>query len=86
MLVGLPPSGSSVQLDAEQIADNALRIIGSKVGSVRPQVDIPELVDLYFQGRLKLDELISDRWPLEEINDAVATAEQGQALRALIVF
>jgi S-(hydroxymethyl)glutathione dehydrogenase / alcohol dehydrogenase len=86
VLVGLPPSGSSVQLDAEKIADNALRIIGSKVGSACPQVDIPELVGLYLQGRLKLDELISGRWPLEKINDAVAPAEQGQALRALIVF
>jgi S-(hydroxymethyl)glutathione dehydrogenase/alcohol dehydrogenase len=60
--------------------------MGSKVGSVCPQVDIPKLVGLYLQGRLKLDELISGRWPLTKINDAVATAEQGQALRALIVF
>jgi S-(hydroxymethyl)glutathione dehydrogenase/alcohol dehydrogenase len=86
VLVGLPPSGRSVQFDAETVADSALRIIGCKVGSARPQVDIPELVRLYLQRRLKLDELITGRWPLEQINDAVAAGENGDAVRSLIVL
>jgi len=86
VLVGLPPLGSTVELDAQTIADNALRIMGTKVGSARPQADIPELVGLYFQGRLKLDELITGRWPLEEINAAVADSEHGHAVRSVIVF
>ncbi len=86
VLVGLPPTGARVAFDGEAIADGALRILGSKVGSVRPQVDIPELVRLYREGRLKLDELISSRWPLEEINAAVSSAERGEALRPVIVF
>src|SRR2546422_191516 len=47
VLVGLPPAGTRVTFDGEAIADGALRILGSKVGSVRPQIDIPELVGLY---------------------------------------
>ena len=86
VLVGLPPSGVRISFDGEAIADGALRILGSKVGSVRPQLDIPVLVGLYRQGRLKLDELISGRWPLEGINDAVASAERGEALRPVIVY
>jgi Zn-dependent alcohol dehydrogenase len=86
VLVGLPPSGVRVSFDGVAIADGALRILGSKVGSARPQVDIPALVELYRQGRLKLDELISGRWPLEGINDAVASAERGEALRPVIVY
>jgi len=86
VLVGMPPSGATIPLDAEAIADNAVRILGSKVGSVRPQLDIPALVGLYTQGRLKLDELISGRWPLGDINDAVAAAESGDALRPVITF
>jgi S-(hydroxymethyl)glutathione dehydrogenase / alcohol dehydrogenase len=86
VLVGLPPTGARVAFDGEAIADGALRILGSKVGSVRPQVDVPELVRLYREGRLKLDELISGRWPLEEINAAVSSAERGEALRPVIVF
>jgi Zn-dependent alcohol dehydrogenase len=86
VLVGMPPSGATIQLEAEGIADNALRIVGSKVGSVRPQLDIPRLVGLYRHGRLKLDELISGRWPLDAVNEAVASAESGEALRQLITF
>ena len=86
VLVGLPPTGVRVAFDGEAIADGALRILGSKVGSVRPQIDIPELVGLYQQGLLKLDELISGRWPLEEINAAVDSAERGEELRAVVVF
>ena len=86
VLVGIPPTGASVQFDAVAIADGALRILGSKMGSVRPQLDIPDLVALYRQGRLKLDELISERYPLERINEAVASADRGEALRPLITF
>jgi Zn-dependent alcohol dehydrogenase len=86
VLVGLPPAGARVTFDGEAIADGALRILGSKVGSVRPHIDIPELVGLYREGRLKLDELISSRWPLEEINTAISSAERGEALRPVIVF
>src|SRR5262249_4179290 len=86
VLVGMPPTGAMIQFDAEGIADNAFRIIGSKVGSVRPQLDIPRLIGLYRQGRLKLDELISGRWPLDDINDAVGSAVSGEALRPLVTF
>ena len=64
-----------------------MRILGSKMGSVRrPQVDIPMLADWYLSGRLKLDELISGRYPLEEINAAFASADGGDALRNVVTF
>jgi Zn-dependent alcohol dehydrogenase len=86
VLVGLPPTGTTVPFEVEAIADNAIRIMGSKVGAVRPQLDIPYLVGLYEQDRLKLDELITGRWPLDEINDAIAAAEHGDAIRSVIAF
>jgi S-(hydroxymethyl)glutathione dehydrogenase/alcohol dehydrogenase len=43
-------------------------------------------VSLYQQGRFKLDELVSGRYPLEEINEAVASVNRGEALRNVIVF
>ena len=86
VLVGLPPTGSIIGFDAAWIADSAVRIMGSKVGSVRPQVDIPRLAGLYREGSLKLDELISGRWPLEEINAALAASDHGETLRPVIVF
>jgi len=61
-------------------------IIGSKMGSSRIAVDVPRLVELYQQGRLKLDELITHRYPLEKINEAITSMEQGEAIRNVIIF
>jgi S-(hydroxymethyl)glutathione dehydrogenase/alcohol dehydrogenase len=61
VLAGLPPTGATIALDAVAIADGSLRVLGSKMGGSQPQRDIPELVELYGRGRLKLDELVSGR-------------------------
>jgi S-(hydroxymethyl)glutathione dehydrogenase / alcohol dehydrogenase len=84
VLVGMP-AGATATIDPDTIADRGLRILGSKVGSVRPHVDIPALVALYRQGRLKLDELISARFPLAETNEAIALANGGAARRVVVV-
>lgn len=63
-----------------------MRIMGSLMGSIRLSVDVPRLVDLYRHGRLKLDELITARYPLEQINEAIEAMEHGKALRNVIVF
>ena len=54
--------------------------------AARIQADIPNLVSLYRQGRLKLDELISGRFPLEGINEAIADVKRGAALRNVVTF
>lgn len=59
---------------------------GTMYGSVRPNIDIPRLVDLYLDGRLKLDELISRTYTLEEINDGFAALRSGQVARGVVVF
>jgi Zn-dependent alcohol dehydrogenase len=83
-LVGMPP-GATVAIEPEVIAERGLRILGSKVGGARPQLDVPRLADLYLQGRLRLDELVSARFGLDEIERALATATAGEALRVVIV-
>jgi S-(hydroxymethyl)glutathione dehydrogenase / alcohol dehydrogenase len=65
---------------------NEQRVIGSRMRSTRLSVDVPRLVDLYRHGRLKLDELITARYPLEQINEAIAAMETGEVLRNVIVF
>lgn len=86
VVVGMTAEGVQVRLDALDIADNALRILGSKMGSVRMPLDVQMLASWYLQGRLKLDELISARYPLERINEAIASAAGGEALRNVITF
>jgi Zn-dependent alcohol dehydrogenase len=56
------------------------------MGDVVIQRDIPWMVDLYQQGRLKLDELVSRRWNLDQINDAIADTKSGSAKRNVIIF
>ena len=86
VLVGMPPSGVTATIDPGWLAADGQKIMGSKMGSARPRVDVPKIVALYREGRLKLDELISARYPLEKINDAMASSRSGAALRNVIVF
>jgi len=86
VLVGMPPSGVMSEIDPATMAAYSQRILGSKMGASRIAIDIPNLVTLYQQGRLKLDELISGRYPLDQINEAMAAVKSGEALRNVIVF
>jgi S-(hydroxymethyl)glutathione dehydrogenase / alcohol dehydrogenase len=86
VLVGLPGPQVRVPLPIRFIVGSGIRILGSPMGSTRLQEDIPWLIDLYRAGRLKLDELITNRYPLEQINEAIASVERGEALRNVIVF
>ena len=86
VLVGMPASGVTVEIEPGGIAADNQRILGSKMGGSVIRRDIPQLVSLYRQGRLKLDELISGRFSLGQINEAIASTKSGEALRNVIVF
>lgn len=86
VLVGMPAVGELSEFEIITLANDSKRILGSKMGSSNIHVDIPQLVQLYQQDRLKLDELITARFPLSEINEAIASVKQGAALRNVIVF
>ena len=86
VVVGMPPYDERVSLNATDLAHFGQRILGCKMGNARLRVDVPKLFRLYRSGRLKLDELIASRRPLEEINDSLALARRSQHLRHVIVF
>ena len=86
VIVGIAAPKDQITLSAQQVATSEKTLTGSYYGSARPQLDFPRLIGLYRSGRLKLDELISGRYPLERINDAVASSRSGAALRNVIVF
>ncbi|HET8910205.1 MAG TPA: Zn-dependent alcohol dehydrogenase [Ktedonobacteraceae bacterium] len=86
VIVGMPQARATAALPVIVVANSGLRILGSLMGSSRFSVDIPWLVDLYKQKRLKLDELITNRYPLAQINEAIESMEQGKALRNVIVW
>lgn len=62
------------------------RIVRSSYGGARPRRDFPWLSRLYLDGKLKLDELITRRIRLEEINEGFAAMTRGEIVRAVIVF
>lgn len=86
VIVGLPESGALAALPVADFPLYERRVIGSFMGSTRLRVDVPRLAELYRQGRLKLDELITARYPLGQINEAIAAMESGAALRNLLMF
>ncbi|MDA9983135.1 zinc-binding dehydrogenase, partial [Gammaproteobacteria bacterium] len=86
VVVGMPAMGIKMNFEALDFADKGQTIIGSKMGSARLPIDVPNLVELYENKRLRLDELVSARYPLDEINEAVAMVKSGSALRNVIVF
>ena len=86
VLVGMPATGVMSEIDPGTIAAYSQNILGSKMGSAQIQIDIPNLVTLYKQCRLKLDELITGRYRLEEVNEAIESVKRGEALRNVILF
>jgi len=86
VMVGMPGSGQESTYEAANFAAAGQGMIGSKMGDVVIKRDIPWMVDLYTQGRLKLDELISGTWSLDQINEAMADTRTGAAKRNVIVF
>jgi len=86
VIVGLPPAKESVSLSPFELVTGERTLTGCWMGTTRLSLDIPRLVDLYQAGRLKLDELITGRYPLDQINQAIEAVEKGEALRNVIIF
>ena len=86
VMIGMPHSGAMAEYEPVVLAYMAQGMVGSKMGDVVIKRDIPWLADLYDQGRLKLDELVSGRWSLDQINEAVADTKAGGAKRNVILF
>ena len=61
-------------------------IRGKKISDIVLKRDIPWIIDLYHQGRLKLDELVSGKWSIEQINEAIEDTKTGSARRNVIIF
>ncbi|MBU6497695.1 MAG: Zn-dependent alcohol dehydrogenase [Rhodospirillales bacterium] len=84
-IIGMIPVGTKIELHgADFLRDR--RIQGTSMGGNRFRVDMPRLLSLWQQGRLKLDHLISGRIRLDQINEGFATLKSGATVRQLIEF
>ena len=86
IMVGMPHSGDTASYEPVILAATGQGLIGTLMGDAIISQDIPWMVELYSQGRLKLDELVSGRWRLDQINEAIADTKAGHARRNVVVF
>ena len=86
VLVGVVPITKKVEISAADLTLQEKKVTGSYMGSNRFRFDMPKYIDFYLDGRLKLDEMISSRLPLEDVNDAFDRMRKGEAARQVIVF
>jgi S-(hydroxymethyl)glutathione dehydrogenase/alcohol dehydrogenase len=86
VMVGVVPLGAQVPLPMLDVVVNEKKILGSMMGGNRFRIDMPRYVDFYLDGRLRLDEMISARIALADVNDAFARLERGELARSVIVF
>jgi len=84
-IIGMIPVGTMIELHGPDFLGEK-KIQGSFMGSNRFPVDMPRLVDAYMGGKLKLDELISRRIKLEDVNSAFDELKRGELARSVIVF
>ena len=86
VIVGVPPVNETITFSPAEYIGLEKTLTGCAMGATRSNEDIPLLIELYQVGRIKLDELITGRYPLEKIYEAIESVEKGQALRNVIVF
>jgi S-(hydroxymethyl)glutathione dehydrogenase/alcohol dehydrogenase len=84
-VIGMIPVGQTVTLMGAAFLGEK-RLQGSLMGSNRFPVDMPRFVDFYMSGKLKLDEMISRRIKLEQVNEAFEEMKTGEIARSVIVF
>ncbi|MCQ9132942.1 Zn-dependent alcohol dehydrogenase [Streptomyces hilarionis] len=85
VLLGVPPATAEASfLVSSLFLDKS--ILGCRYGASRPQRDVALYAQLYREGRLLLDELVTQTYPVEDFEKAAADAEAGRVARAVLTF
>ncbi len=85
-VIGMIPEGTMIEIDAGGFLRRERKLQGSSMGSNRFRTDMPRYIEFYLQGRLKLDELVTQHMQLEQINEAFADMKGGNVARSVILF
>jgi S-(hydroxymethyl)glutathione dehydrogenase/alcohol dehydrogenase len=84
-IVGMVPLGQKVEVDGFSLLFEK-RIQGCFMGSNRFRIDMPHIIDLYRQGRIDLDDMITRRGKLEDVNEAFRAMKAGEVARTVLMF
>jgi Zn-dependent alcohol dehydrogenase len=83
--VGIARVGATVELPINELVQQQKKVVGSLYGSANPPLDLPRLWRLYEAGRLPLDALLGERYPLDAVNGAYAALRSGAVGRAVLI-
>ncbi len=86
VLIGVPSADATIEFPAQEYFGMGGSLRVSWYGDCLPTRDFPLLADLYLKGELKLDEMITRKIALEEVQDAFEAMERGETLRSVIAF
>ena len=86
VMVGLPPAGEKIEIEPASLVGPERRLIGSCYGSASVFADFPRMISLYRSGKLKIDELITHRYGIDEVNEAFRALAAGELARGILVF
>ncbi len=82
--IGIAPRDALISIPPQLLVYGERVLRGSFYGSTRPRADFARLVDFYLEGKLKLDQLVTREWRLDEINEAFAAMNRGEVARGII--
>jgi S-(hydroxymethyl)glutathione dehydrogenase/alcohol dehydrogenase len=85
VVVGVSPAGTRISVDPSLLLQQRV-LTGSSFGAGHQRTDVPMLIYLYMSGKYKLDELITRRVPLRELNEAFDLMVQGEVKRSVVVY
>jgi S-(hydroxymethyl)glutathione dehydrogenase/alcohol dehydrogenase len=84
-IIGMIPVGQKIALDGPKFLTER-KLQGSMMGGNRFRIDMPRYIDFYMQGRLNLDDMISKRARLENVNEAFESMKKGEVARTVLMF
>ena len=85
VIIGVAPAGAEIQTRPFQLVTGRVWR-GSAFGGARGRTDVPRIVDMYMEGRINIDDLITHTMPLEEINTAFDLMHAGKSIRSVVEF
>ncbi|ACB96102.1 S-(hydroxymethyl)glutathione dehydrogenase/class III alcohol dehydrogenase [Beijerinckia indica] len=85
IIIGVAPAGAEIQTRPFQLVTGRVWK-GSAFGGARGRTDVPRIVDWYMEGKINIDDLITHKLPLEQINEGFDLMHEGKSIRSVVEF
>jgi S-(hydroxymethyl)glutathione dehydrogenase / alcohol dehydrogenase len=85
IIIGVAEAGAEISTRPFQLVTGR-KWEGSAFGGARGRTDVPKIVDWYMDGKLRIDELVTHRLPLDDINEGFALMKRGESIRSVVVY